>query len=220
MRRGLVHVLAWLLATGAAVTLSWWGVDTVMAGTAYDPPRALPITAADATTQEPRPVSSSTRRPTDAKAPEAADDAADAGDSKDAQDPKDSKSSDNSGNSGNSEDTAADAGGAQDAQDRESSGRSADGPGEGSPDPAPDAAAPAPATSGEVKAYDTEGGRAVFDLGETSASLVSATPGAGWSMQVWKTEAWIRVDFAADADRVSVFCTWHDGPPRVEVNTY
>ncbi|MYX96274.1 hypothetical protein GT045_16005, partial [Streptomyces sp. SID486] len=48
MRRGLVHVLAWLLATGAAVTLSWWGVHTVMAGTAYDPPRALPVTAADA----------------------------------------------------------------------------------------------------------------------------------------------------------------------------
>ena len=46
MRRGLVHVLAWSLATGAAVTLSWWGVHTVMAGTAYDPPRALPIAAA------------------------------------------------------------------------------------------------------------------------------------------------------------------------------
>ncbi|EFL41216.1 secreted protein, partial [Streptomyces griseoflavus Tu4000] len=48
MRRGLVHVLAWLLATGAAVTLSWWGVSTVMTGTAYDPPRALPVAAADA----------------------------------------------------------------------------------------------------------------------------------------------------------------------------
>ena len=54
MRRGLVHVLAWLLATGAAVTLSWWGVHTVMAGTAYDPPRALPIKAADASTREPK----------------------------------------------------------------------------------------------------------------------------------------------------------------------
>ncbi|MFD5202384.1 hypothetical protein ACFWM7_20025 [Streptomyces sp. NPDC058375] len=43
MQRGLVHVLAWSLATGAAVTLSWWGVHTVMTGTAYDPPRAVPI---------------------------------------------------------------------------------------------------------------------------------------------------------------------------------
>ncbi|MFQ6853470.1 hypothetical protein AAIB46_21575 [Streptomyces sp. 35M1] len=43
MQRGLVHALAWSLATGAAVTLSWWGVHTVMTGTAYDPPRAVPI---------------------------------------------------------------------------------------------------------------------------------------------------------------------------------
>ncbi|RRR79319.1 hypothetical protein EHS43_24235, partial [Streptomyces sp. RP5T] len=69
MRRGLVHVLAWLLATGAAVTLSWWGVHTVMAGTAYDPPRALPITAADATTQESRPLASPTPTPSRRAAP-------------------------------------------------------------------------------------------------------------------------------------------------------
>lgn len=43
MQRGLAHALAWSLATGAAVTLSWWGVHTVMTGTAYDPPRAVPI---------------------------------------------------------------------------------------------------------------------------------------------------------------------------------
>ncbi|EPJ33940.1 putative Penicillin-binding protein activator LpoA [Streptomyces afghaniensis 772] len=82
------------------------------------------------------------------------------------------------------------------------------------------AAPPSPAATGEVKSYDTDGGRAVFDLGRDSASLVSATPGAGWSMQVWKTESWIRVEFSSGADRVSVFCTWHDGPPRVEIGTY
>lgn len=43
MQRGLVHALAWTLATGAAVTLTWWGVHTVMTGTAYDPPRAVPV---------------------------------------------------------------------------------------------------------------------------------------------------------------------------------
>ncbi|MFI2783036.1 hypothetical protein [Streptomyces sp. ALB3] len=63
MQRGLVHAIAWSLATGAAVTLSWWGVHTVMSGTAYDPPRAVPVSvgvrggqATDA------PVSSSTHR--------------------------------------------------------------------------------------------------------------------------------------------------------------
>ncbi|MFE7773058.1 hypothetical protein ACFU5O_03990 [Streptomyces sp. NPDC057445] len=64
MRRGLIHAVAWSLATGAAVTLSWWGVHTVMAGTAYDRPRALPITTDGRTTQGARPPqSSSTRQP-------------------------------------------------------------------------------------------------------------------------------------------------------------
>ncbi|MFF4500123.1 hypothetical protein [Streptomyces sp. NPDC001401] len=169
MRRGLVHVLAWSLATGAAVTLSWWGVHTVMAGTAYDPPRALPITAADATTQESKPLASSTKRPS----------------------PSPSKSASR-------------------------------GP---SPTPTPSAATtpgptPTPTASGQVKAYDTGGGRAVFDLGRTSATLVSATPGSGWSMQLWKTETWIRVEFTSGTNKVSVICTWHDGPPHVEIGNY
>ncbi|MBN0045777.1 hypothetical protein JS756_17020 [Streptomyces actuosus] len=172
MRRGLLHVLAWSLATGAAVTLSWWGVHTVMAGTAYDPPRALPITAADATTQRSAPLASSTARPSP------------------------------SGPSSPPEPA----------------------PSRTSPRPAPSAPAasttPSPSASGRVKGYDTDGGRVVFDIRAADASLVSATPGPGWSMQVWKTESWIRVEFTSGADRVSVFCTWHDGPPRVEVGTY
>lgn len=60
----------------------------------------------------------------------------------------------------------------------------------------------------------------VFDLGEVSANLVSATPGTNWSMQVWKTETWIRVEFTSGTDRVSVICAWHDGPPHVEVGNY
>jgi hypothetical protein len=170
MRRGLVHILAWSLATGAAVTLSWWGVHTVMAGTAYDPPRALPITAADATTQGSKPLASATSRPPAASAS-----------------PSDKPSA------------------------------------TGSPAPSRKPASNAtvsPTASGQVKSYDTTGGRAVFDLGPATATLVSATPGTGWSMQVWKTETWIRVEYSKGADRVSVFCTWHDGPPHVEVNTY
>ncbi|GHJ02996.1 hypothetical protein TPA0906_48610 [Streptomyces olivaceus] len=186
MRRGLVHLIAWLLATGAAVTLSWWGVHTVMAGTAYDAPRALPITAADASVRdgdgaEEESLASSTSRPSPSASPSASPS------------PEPSKTSEK--------------------------------PDPAPSDPAPPSAPktpsdPAPTASGEVKSYDTDGGRAVFDLGTASASLVSATPGAGWSMQVWKTESWIRVEFTSGADRVSVFCTWHDGPPRVEIGTY
>ncbi|MEU3659707.1 hypothetical protein AB0E77_08065 [Streptomyces sp. NPDC032940] len=180
MRRGLVHVLAWLLATGAAVTLSWWGVHTVMAGTAYDAPRALPVTAVDAAARDSAPVASSTRRPS----PSAGE------------------------------------------PDRPSATPSrtprtpSPAPSRTAPATTPAAPAPSPTASGGVRSYETDGGRAVFDLGPSSASLVSATPGAGWSMQVWKTETWIRVEFTSGADRVSVFCTWHDGPPRVEIGSY
>ncbi|MEU9057441.1 hypothetical protein AB0D13_00745 [Streptomyces sp. NPDC048430] len=72
MQRGLVHAIAWSLATGAAVTLSWWGVHTVMSGTAYDPPRAVPISVgargAQATDE---PVSSSTHRAPPSPSPSA-----------------------------------------------------------------------------------------------------------------------------------------------------
>ncbi|MEU9877093.1 hypothetical protein [Streptomyces phaeochromogenes] len=181
MRRGLVHGLAWSLATGAAVTLSWWGVHTVMAGTAYDPPRALPITADGTTTQSAKPLASSTSRP---------------------------ESEPGSGPSKSREPSA---------------GRSPSAPSSSSPPSSPSKSAGGAAgagASGEVKSYDTDGGRVVFDLGKSYASLVSATPASAWSMQVWKTETWIRVEFSAGADRVSVFCTWHDSAPRVSINDY
>ncbi|MEW2527297.1 hypothetical protein [Streptomyces sp. NPDC047071] len=174
MRRGLLHAGAWSLATGAAVTLSWWGVHTVMAGTAYDPPRALPLAA-----EHPeRAVSSSTHRP----------------------EPEPGARS-----SGPARPPAA-------------------------PEPShepPASRAPAPRTSphtgpaaGRVRTYPTDGGRVVFDLGGDTAALVSASPATGWSMRVWKAPAWIRVEFTSGADRVSVFCTWHDHAPRVDVTTY
>ncbi|MFF4019318.1 hypothetical protein [Streptomyces sp. NPDC001843] len=165
MRRGLVHVLAWMLATGAAATLSWWGVHSVLAGTAYDPPRALPITAADTDTDTrrsrppgPSPSRAARRTPSTSSTP--------------------------------------------------TPSRTVTTTSTPSPSLTP---------SGQVRSYDTDGGRVVFDLGKTDATLVSATPGTGWSMQVWKTEAWIRVEFASGANRLTVFCTWHDGPPHVEV---
>ncbi|WP_318219534.1 hypothetical protein [Streptomyces sp. SCL15-6] len=188
MRRGLLHVLAWLLATGAAVTLSWWGVHTVMAGTAYDAPRALPITAADAAARGPQdsePSASSTKRPSPSGSP-------------------------SSGPSGSPTATPS----------RTPREPSPPAPSRSAPAIAPAGPGPSPTSSGRVRSYETDGGRAVFDLGTSSASLVSATPGAGWSMQVWKTETWIRVEFTSGADRVSVFCTWHDGPPRVEIGSY
>ncbi|MFE4664069.1 hypothetical protein ACFRI7_08830 [Streptomyces sp. NPDC056716] len=183
MLRGFVHLLAWSLATGAAVTLSWWGVHTVMVATAYDPPRALSVTVA-------------------AESPEAPDPQAT---------PTPSESSEPSGGSEEADSPAA-------ASEPPAPPELSASPAAPSSASAPPASAPA--ASGEIRSYDTEGGRAVFDIGDTSASFVSATPATGWSMQVWPTSTWIRVEFASGEERVSVFCTWHDGPPRVNVETY
>ncbi|MEU7603806.1 hypothetical protein AB0B78_29660 [Streptomyces sp. NPDC040724] len=177
MRRGLLHAMAWTLATGAAVTLSWWGVHSVMSGTAYDPPLAVPLAT--------QPLSSSTQRaqPSDAPAESAS--------------PSPSASPTPAAPS--------------------SAGAS---PGKPSQKPA---ATPSPYGQGEgqdpgkVKAYPVSGGRVVFSLGASSAELVSATPAAGWRMQVWKQDFWIRVTFTRDGREVSVFCTWHDHPPLVEI---
>ena len=199
MRRGLLHVLAWLLATGAAVTLSWWGVHTVLAGTAYDPPRALPVTAADARARgTPAPISGTTR-PEPSGGTEGQG-RTDGGEPSPALSPTPNPSENSAENSSKNPSSSAKPGTGPSPGDAVGTGDSGD--------------------SGEIKGYDTEGGRVVFSLGEEYATLVSATPASGWSMQVWKTETWIRVDFASGADRVSVFCTWHDSAPRVDVQNF
>nr|WSX51738.1 hypothetical protein OG409_24125 [Streptomyces sp. NBC_00974] len=172
MRRGLAHAGAWTLATGAAVTLSWWGVHTVMSGTAYDPPLAVPLATQplSSSTHQAQPLSDEPSPPPSPSQP--------------APSPSASLSP--------------------------SAART----------PAPPAPSPQPYGKGSgselVKSYSVSGGRVVFDLHASTADLVSATPSAGWRMQVWKQEWWIRVTFTRDGREVSVFCTWHDHPPLVE----
>ncbi|MEV6394890.1 hypothetical protein AB0M39_08955 [Streptomyces sp. NPDC051907] len=176
MHRGLVHALAWSLSTGAAMTLSWWGVHTVMSGTAYDRPRALPIAADGATAQAAKPQPSSTKSPPSPS-------------------PSKPASSDKDG--------------------KPSATPPAKKPGKSTP-PGAAPSSSAPVSSGDVKSYTVDGGRVVFDIGKSSAELVTATPSAGWQMQVWKQPTWIRVTFTKDGREVSVFCTWNGHPPMVQ----
>ncbi|MFE5794918.1 hypothetical protein ACFQ8C_20410 [Streptomyces sp. NPDC056503] len=185
MRRGLVHALAWSLATGAAVTLSWWGVHTVLSGTVYDPPRALPLPVgtqgdpAPAETAIGDPVTASTRRPATTPPPV----------------PPPSSSPP----------TAAPPASTRPAAPSRTT-------------PAPTGEPPSPAAgASSVKSYAVDGGRVTFDLGESSAELVSATPASGWQMQVWKQPTWIRVTFTQGGRELSVFCLWHDSAPRVQI---
>ncbi|MET8507344.1 hypothetical protein ABZV60_22190 [Streptomyces sp. NPDC004787] len=178
MRRGLVHALAWSVATGAAVTLSWWGVHTVLAGTVYDPPRALPIPSGAGS---PNAVSLGPATSAAAPPPTSPTPTADPGTARPSRTP---------------------------ATPQPAPPRTA------APKPSPDAGG---GGGGSVKSYGTDGGRAVFDLGPSSAELVSATPESGWRMQVWKQASWIRVTFTKDSREISVFCLWHDSAPRVEI---
>ncbi|MCX4508903.1 hypothetical protein OHA27_01025 [Streptomyces sp. NBC_01619] len=179
MQRGLVHAFAWSLATGAAVTLSWWGVHTVMEGTVYDRPRALPITTDARNTQGSTPQSSSTRFPGSTSASPASP---------------------------------------EDTPDGSSQKSSAPPPSEPpSGGPSKSKRPSTPSASGNVKSYSVEGGRVAYDIGPSSAELVSATPAGGWTMQIWKQPTYIRVTFSQNGREIDVFCTWHDTAPRVEI---
>ncbi|WUJ29386.1 hypothetical protein OG917_12255 [Streptomyces sp. NBC_00388] len=190
MIRRLTQALAWSLATGAATTLTWWGVHSVMAGTAYDPPRALPVAGS------PELLSSATQRPEE---PGSASPGAAAGHA--------SSSGHPSRNSSPAPPAAA-------------------RPGSRTPSAPPSGASSAtgsptsPESSGDVRSYTVSGGRVVFDLGASSAGLVSATPSDGWQMQVWKQPQWIRVTFTKGRTSVSVFCTWNGHKPSVEVDDH
>ncbi|MEU0232063.1 MULTISPECIES: hypothetical protein [unclassified Streptomyces] len=201
MRRGLVHALAWSLATGAAVTLSWWGVHTVLSGTVYDPPRALPVPlwASDGTHGSgDAPLTSSTRYPgpdgTSASAPPVTGPTPSAIPS--------------ATPTRRPEPTSASPAAPSSSPPPKANPDSDAAPGSGSD----------PGSGSNVKSYAVDGGRVAFDLGETSAELVSATPAAGWQMQVWKQTTWIRVTFTGDGRELSVFCVWHDTAPRVEID--
>ncbi|ANW20066.1 hypothetical protein I3J09_18775 [Streptomyces clavuligerus] len=202
--------MAWTMATGAAVTLSWWGVHTVMSGTAYDRPRALPFNrdtdedSDDAGEDRPEPQASSTMRPL----------------------PSPHRKPVRTDATGTSDGTGT---GTGTGSSRVSGSASAAGgptgkptgptPADGGQSPLASATAPASPEEGGpgAKAYTVEGGRVVFDMKERSAELAFATPNPGWRMQVWKQEWMIRVAFTKDGREESVFCSWHpDVAPTVE----
>lgn len=178
MWKGLAHAGAWTMATGAAMAMSWFGVHHVLAGTVYDPPRALPITEQVAATAVPDGPAKRTTAPPSAS-PSSASPSASASPSGPVS--------------------------ASSTPERPRGSGSA-------------AATYAAGTTGQVHSYPVEGGRVTLDLGESAATLVSATPEPGWEMKVWTQDGWIRVDFTStdNATTSSVFCTWNGHPPTVQ----
>ncbi|WUV98608.1 hypothetical protein OG285_23285 [Streptomyces sp. NBC_01471] len=194
MIRRLTQALAWSLATGAATTLTWWGVHSVMAGTAYDPPRALPVAGS------PELLSSATQRPEE---PDSASPGADRSPGGGSSSPSPAHPPESSSPPSSSSPSSSAPASPPSSASNESAGSSGSS-----------------GSSGDVRSYTASGGRVVFDLGATSAGLVSATPADGWQMRVWKQSEWIRVTFTQGQRSVSVFCTWNGHRPSVEVDDH
>lgn len=172
MRRGVVHIGGWALATGAMIGLSWYGVHSVLAGTAVAAPRALPAAGA-LPTDDSQPLPA---LPTASATPSTTPSA-----------------------------TASPSAPAPATRTASPVTSPTGWPG-----------GPRPSSGTGTRTYTVHGGHAVLDLGASSATLVSATPDAGWSMKYWEQPGWIRVDFTSDGHTSAVFCSWNGHPPTVE----
>jgi hypothetical protein len=182
MRRGLLHITGWTLATGAMIGLSWYGVHSVLVSSVVGQPRSLPAAGS-------LPVDDSQPRPAAPGTPSA---------------PSASPSA------GRPTPSASLTPAAHETTAQTRTGhQQGDGPGRGRPG--------WPTTGGTgTRTYTVDGGRVVLDLGPSSATLVSATPDAGWSMRDWQQSGWIRVDFTSGNRTSSVVCSWNGHPPVVQ----
>ncbi|KDN85411.1 hypothetical protein [Kitasatospora cheerisanensis] len=89
--------------------------------------------------------------------------------------------------------------------------------GQASPSRSTSAARRTPSPTGTVHSYILPGGRVALDLRAHDAELVSATPEAGWAMQVWHGDQWMRIVFSKDDRASQVYVTWNGYQPDVQV---
>ncbi|BAJ28664.1 MULTISPECIES: hypothetical protein [Kitasatospora] len=188
MRSGLVQLGAWTAATGAAVALSWLGVHAVLVDTVFEQPVAIQLPSVTATKQAGTgtPAPPTTDPPPSAAAP--------------SPDPTPPAGTGTVTGSGTGSGTNG------------GTGSGAGTPATGTPTRKNVVSTP-PST---VHSYPVLGGRVALDQRPTEARLVSAVPEAGWSMQVWHGDQWLRVDFSK-GDRVSsVIVSWNGHEPDVQ----
>ncbi|MFJ8442896.1 hypothetical protein [Kitasatospora griseola] len=198
MRSGWVQLGAWTAATGAAVALSWLGVHAVLADTVFEGPVALPLPSA----ASPEPGTAATAPPPAATgAP-----------------PTDPGASGGPGGAGSAGTTATPRPGPDPDPPANPGGGPSPSRSQASPSRSTAGIRATPSsTTGTVKSYLMPGGRVALDIREHDVQLVSATPEAGWAMQVWHGDQWLRVNFSKD-DRVSyLIVTWNGYQPDVQV---
>jgi hypothetical protein len=98
---------------------------------------------------------------------------------------------------------------------RTSPRRTAATPAAGAVGPSPSASASA--SAGDVRAYALTGGNVTLEVTADTAQLVTAVPGAGYSVMTWSGTGWLRVDFSSGAQVSSLIASWYQHAPTVTV---
>jgi hypothetical protein len=78
-------------------------------------------------------------------------------------------------------------------------------------------ATPSDSAAGTVRSYTLAGGRVALDVSGDSATLVTAMPDAGFSVQTWSGTDWLRVDFSSGVQVSSLIASWYQHAPTVTV---
>ena len=68
-----------------------------------------------------------------------------------------------------------------------------------------------------MRSYTLDGGRVALLVSADSATLVTATPDSGFSVQTWSGTDWLRVDFSSGAQVSSLIADWYQQAPTVTV---
>jgi hypothetical protein len=86
-----------------------------------------------------------------------------------------------------------------------------------SPSATPSATHSATAAAGTVRSYTLAGGRVALLVSGDSATLVTAVPDSGFSVETWSGTDWLRVDFSSGAQVSSLIASWYEHQPSVTV---
>jgi hypothetical protein len=86
-----------------------------------------------------------------------------------------------------------------------------------SPSAKPSATPSAAVAAGTVRSYTLAGGRVALLVSGDSATLVTAVPDSGFSVETWSGTDWLRVDFSSGAQVSSLIASWYEHQPSVTV---
>jgi hypothetical protein len=68
-----------------------------------------------------------------------------------------------------------------------------------------------------VRSYTLAGGRVALLVSGDSATLMTAVPDSGFSVETWSGTDWLRVDFSSGAQVSSLIASWYEHTPTITV---